>query len=182
MTTRPTTGDGYGVLDRGGERLQVRYVRKLAHAPEQVWQAITEPEHLRAWFPTDIVGERATGAELTFPFRDGEGPTMSGRMVAFDPPELLELLWGDDLLRFELERDGDGTVLTLSVTLDQLGKAARDGAGWHACLDALACDLAGEKPPEDRWREVRQDYVDRFGPEASTIGPPQEWIDANGEP
>jgi uncharacterized protein YndB with AHSA1/START domain len=184
MTTRPTTGDGYGVLERGGERLQLRYVRNLAHAPEKVWRAITEPEHISAWFPTDIVGERAAGAELTFPFRQGEGPTMTGRMLAFDPPELLEILWGEEVLRFELEGDGDSTVLTMLVTFDELGKAARDGAGWHACLDALATDLSGASgsPAEDRWREVRQEYVERFGPDASTIGPPKEWVDAHGEP
>ena len=172
MTTRPTTDD-YGVLERGGDRPQLRYVRRLAHAPEKVWRALTDPDHVSAWFPTDIVGERAEGAELTFPFRNGEGPTMPGRMLVFDPPSVLELLWGDDVLRFELEGDGDATVLTMLVTLDELGKAARDGAGWHACLDALACELAGEPGPNDRWREVSQDYVDRFGPEASTMGPPE---------
>lgn len=182
MTTRPTTGDGYGVLERSGDRPQLRYERRLAHPPEKVWRALTEPEHISAWFPTDIEGERAQGAELTFPFRQGEGPTMSGRMLVFDPPSVLEMSWGDDVLRFELAADPDGTMLTFDVLIDELGKAARDGAGWHACLDALECDLAGKKGPEDRWREVRQDYVDRFGPDASTMGPPQEWIDVNGEP
>lgn len=32
------------------------------------------------------------------------------------------------------------------------GKAARDGAGWHTCLDP--------------------GYVERFGPEGATVGPP----------
>lgn len=184
MTTKPTTSDGFGVLERDGDRPQVRYVRRLDHRPEKVWRALTEPEHVSAWFPTDIVGERAEGAELTFPFRQGEGPTMTGRMVVFDPPTVLELQWGDDVLRFELDSDGDATVLTMLVTIDELGKAARDGAGWHACLDALAADLAGEKggPPEDRFRGVRKEYVDRFGPDASTVGPPKEWVETHGEP
>ena len=29
-------------------------------ATEKVFAALTEPDHLRAWFPTDIIGERAT--------------------------------------------------------------------------------------------------------------------------
>ena len=29
----------------------------------------------------------------------------------------------------------------------EVGKAARDAAGWHACLDILGHHLAGEKPP-----------------------------------
>ncbi|MBV9256025.1 MAG: SRPBCC family protein [Actinobacteria bacterium] len=183
MSGEPTT-DQYGVLDRSGERSQVRFVRRLRHAPEKVWRALTEPEHVSAWFPTDIVGERAPGADLTFPFRANEGPTMSGRYTAFDPPSTLEIVWGDDVLRFELQPDGDGTQLTMTVVLEELGKAARDGAGWHACLDALAADLDGTQAqtPEDGWRQVNKEYIERFGPEASKIGPPQKWIDAHGEP
>ena len=183
MNTRRTTDD-YGVLDRSGERLQLRYERRLPHAPDKVWQALTEPEHVSAWFPTDIVGERAAGADLSFPFRHDEGPTMTGRFLAFDPPSKLEIEWGDEILRFELTPDDEGTALTMTVVFDELGTAARDGAGWHACLDALAADLDGSTggTPEDRWRQVHTQYVDRLGPDASTIGPPQEWIDAHGEP
>jgi uncharacterized protein YndB with AHSA1/START domain len=183
MNTQRTTDD-YGVLDRSGQRLQLRYERHLAHAPDKVWRALTEPEHISAWFPTDIVGERAAGADLSFPFRQGEGPTMTGRFLAFDPPAKLEIEWGEEILRFDLAPDGEGTALTMTVVFDELGKAARDGAGWHACLDALAADLDGLTggAPEDRWRQVHEQYVDRLGPDASTIGPPQEWIDAHGEP
>jgi hypothetical protein len=75
-----------------------------------------------------------------------------------------------------------GTTLTLVDTFDEQGKAARDGAGWHVCLDRLAYSLAGDElpwKPEDRWSEVNAAYVESLGPEASTLGPPQEWIDAH---
>lgn len=170
----------YGQLERDGDRSYVHFTRRLPHPPEKVWRALTEPEHIATWFPTDIEGERALGAKLQFPFREGEGPTMDGEMLAFDPPSLMELSWGDDVLRFELRPDGDATVLEFKVTFEELGKVARDGAGWHACLDALGCDLAGQPAPVDRWREVRDDYIERFGPEASTIGPPKEWEDVHG--
>jgi uncharacterized protein YndB with AHSA1/START domain len=183
-TTRHTTGDGYGVLDRGGDRLQLRYERRLAHPPERVWRALTEPAHIAAWFPTDIEGERAPGADLTFPFRQGEGPTMTGRMLTFDPPKQLEMLWGEEVLRFALEPDGDGTVLTMTVTFDELGKAARDAAGWHACLDLFGYDVDGREPPwpsNERWKHVQGDYQERLGPEASAIGPPEEWQEVYGD-
>ncbi len=32
----------------------------------------------------------------------------------------------------------------------------------------------------DRWREVHDSYVERFGPEASAIGPPEEWERVHG--
>jgi hypothetical protein len=66
----------------------------------------------------------------------------------------------------------EGTELTLIDVLDERGKAARDGAGWHACLDALAAHLETRPAPENRWKQVHPDYVATFGPEASTIGPP----------
>jgi hypothetical protein len=88
----------------------------------------------------------------------------------------MEFLWGEDVLRFELQPDGAGTVLTLIDTLDELGKAARDAAGWHTKLDVLEYHLRGEQAPpevENRWEEYEADYAERFGPEATTIGPPE---------
>jgi hypothetical protein len=145
---------------------------------------VTEPEHLAAWFPQTIEGERKAGAHLRFGPTDGEGPAFDGEMLAYDPPSLMELLWGTDTLRIELQPDGGGTVLTLIDTFDELGKAARDAAGWHACLDLLGYDLSGSKAPwssPERWKQVHDAYVERLGPEASTIGPPEEWKEAHGE-
>jgi uncharacterized protein YndB with AHSA1/START domain len=167
----------YGELEQIDEKWwAVRFTRTLAHPPEKVWRALTEPEHLKEWFPTDIEGERKAGAPLRFVFRNNEGPTIDGEMITYDPPKLLELRWGDDeVLRFELQPEGDGTVLTFVNSLAELGKAARDAAGWHACLDVLACDLDGVTPswsPKERWNEVHDHYVATFPAEASTIGPP----------
>jgi hypothetical protein len=99
-------------------------------------------------------------------------------MLAFEPPRLMELRWGDDVLRFELEPAGPGCILRLRVTFPEHGKASRDAAGWHVCLDrlGLACDAADLRaPPPGRWTEVHRGYVVRFGPEASTVGPPEGW-------
>jgi uncharacterized protein YndB with AHSA1/START domain len=165
-----------GQLEETGGRWHLRFTRRLPHAPEKVWRALTEPEHLDAWFPTTVEGERVAGAALRFSFREGEGPPFDGEMLTYDPPSLLEFRWGDDTLRFELERDGEGTVLTLVDTLETKGKAARDAAGWELCLDILAYHLSGQEPPWDpaeQWRPIHAKYVERLGPEASTIGPPE---------
>jgi len=150
-----------------------------------VWRALTESEHLAAWFPTTIGGERVAGAPLRFEFSDGAAPPMEGEMLAFEPPRLLELRWGEeDILRFELRPDGaDGCTLLFTDTFDELGKAARDGAGWHACLDLLGYDLDGRDAPwssADRWRQVRGGYIERFGADASRIGPPEDWEEVYG--
>ena len=73
----------------------------------------------------------------------------------------------------KLRPDGSGSLLTLTDTIDAHGKAARDGAGWHVCLEALTARLDGDQPPPaERWQQVHPGYISRFGPEAATMGPP----------
>jgi uncharacterized protein YndB with AHSA1/START domain len=167
----------YGTLEQGRDgRWNLRFERRLGHPQEKVWRAITEPEHLEAWFPTTIDGERAAGARLRFTFPGGQAEPMDGVMLAYDPMSLLELQWGPDIVRIQLEPISEGTLLTLLDTIEERGKGARDGAGWHTCLDALTAHLDGvahARSELDRWKDVHEHYVDSFGPEAATIGPPE---------
>jgi uncharacterized protein YndB with AHSA1/START domain len=161
-----------GQLEQVGGRWRVRFTRRLGHPREKVWRALTEPEHLAAWFPTTIEGDRAEGAKLRFSFPNGEAAAFDGEMLAYRPPELLEFAWGPDTIRLELRPDGDGTELVLLDTLEERGKAARDAAGWHVCLDKLGAHLDGGTAGTE-WSAVHPGYVERFGPEAATIGPPE---------
>ncbi len=162
----------FGTMAQEGDGWRLTFVRRLPHPPAKVWRAVTEPEHLATWFPQEIVGERRAGAGLRFVSSTGD--SFEGEMVMFDPPSVLELTWGGDRLRMELEPDDEGTLLTLTDTFGDLGKAARDGAGWHECLDRLDDELAGTTPPDwgECWRGVHPLYVQRLGPDAATIGPP----------
>ena len=167
-----------GRLDRDGSRPQLHFTRNLPHAPEKVWRALTQPQHLKAWFPDTVEGEFVPGGKLRFVAEYAEDGGFDGEVLEFDPPKLLEIRWGTDTLRFALEPDGAGTVLTLTDTFDELGKAARDGAGWHECLDYLEVELDGRtatRKAGQRWAEVHPEYVAAFGPEASSIGPPADW-------
>jgi uncharacterized protein YndB with AHSA1/START domain len=173
------TRDDYGTLERSDSGAGLlRFERTLPHAREKVWRAVTEPEHLAHWFPTTIEGERLPGARLRFGFPDERWPAFEGEMLAFEPPSLMQLRWGGDVVRLELRQlDDERTALTLLVTLDEYGKAARDGTGWHRCLDALAAHMAGEDEARrllsDGWKPVNAVYIERFGPEAATLGPPE---------
>ena len=177
MNERAAAASDYGTLEHVGDMSVLRYRRRLPHPIQMVWMALVEDDHLAAWFPTTIEGDRASGAPLRFSFRGGEAEPFAGAMRVFDPPSIMELQWGDDTLRFELHAVEPGaTVLDLVVTFPELGKAARDGAGWHVCLDRLACALAEVEPswsPHDRWRAVHGVYVAGLGPEASALGPPE---------
>jgi uncharacterized protein YndB with AHSA1/START domain len=167
----------YGTLHKLADgRSQLRFTRVLAHSRAKVWRAITEPEHLADWFPTTIEGEYRAGAPLRFSFSNLDLPPFEGEMLEFEPGSVIEFRWGSDTIRIELRDVSSGTELTLLDTLDETGKAARDGAGWHTCLDALASSLRADPDPRaslDRWASVHPHYVEDFGPEAATIGPPE---------
>jgi uncharacterized protein YndB with AHSA1/START domain len=164
-----------GDLIQDGDRWQLRFERQLPHPPARVWRALTEPEELRHWFPDQVaVSEWKVGAKLQFSDARARIEPFDGEVLAFEPPRVLEFRWGTDVIRFELAARGSGSVLTLIDTIDERGKAARDGAGWHVCLDALERALEGSKPGTD-WAGVHDEYVRRFGPEAATIGPPEGW-------
>ena len=167
----------YGSVEQLGDgRWQLRFTRSLPYPKEKVWRAITEPEHLTQWFPTTIDGGRAEGATLRFAFPGGQAPPMEGEMLSYEPESFMEFRWGPDILRLELQAVDDGTELTLLDTLEERGKAARDAAGWHACLEALEASLHQDPAAREHmsiWNEVHPHYVKQFGAEATTIGPPE---------
>jgi uncharacterized protein YndB with AHSA1/START domain len=168
-----------GTLEQAGDRWRLRFTRRLRHDPETVWRAITEPDQLKAWFPDHLSGDLVVGGKLTFSHDSAAIPDFDGEVRAVESPRLLEFTWGTDLLRFEIQPHDDGCTLTLLDTFDELGKAARDAAGWHVCLDQLARSLDGGDPPassaSQQWQNVHPGYVEAFGPEGSCIGPPEGW-------
>ena len=134
------TNHDLGQLDRvDDEHWQVRYTRSLKHPPEKVWRALAEPEHRDAWFPQRIEadGDWVAGARLRFVSDLMPEANFGGELLVYDPPRTLEMRWGTDILRFELAADGDGTLLTLTDTIEERGTAARTGAGWLSGIAAL---------------------------------------------
>jgi len=168
--TKTTERDGR--LEPVGDDWQIRFTRPLAHSPEKVWRALTDPEHRQAWFPDTSIGDFTTvGAQLRFEYSAGN---FDGEVLAVDPPKLLELRWGTDILRFELRPDGAGTLFVFSDTITEQGKGARDTAGWHVCFDLFESALDGTSPGDNPdWPTLNRMYADRFGADASTMGPPE---------
>jgi uncharacterized protein YndB with AHSA1/START domain len=153
-------------------RPAVRLERRLPDSPEVVWSAITEREQLRSWFPCDVIvsgGEWVSGAEISFPFPEHVMDlTLTGEVLEVDEPRLLVYTWGEETLRFELEPDAGGTLLTLVNELPA-SAAARNAAGWENCLDRLA----GLEPAPDAWRTRFDRYTASFEPLiGSQDGPP----------
>lgn len=163
MTANSNPASGpLGSVTREGETVILTYERELAHRPEKVWRAITESEHLRHWFPVDIVGERAVGAPLRLTFwpealeqageeieaagMDREDPTLLGEVLTWEPPHVFEFTWDSERLHFDLTPSEAGTTLRVVIRSVDPGPRgyASTAAGYHMCLDALAASLDDE--------------------------------------
>lgn len=137
-------GPAFGArVEKDGEKWTLVLVRELRHPPARVWEALTDPEHLRQWAPFDadrnLNNEGAT-VELTW---TGTARTSEARVTRAQPPALLE--FGD--MRWELEplgQDGGnpGTRLTLWHAITQR-YVTWGASGWHICFDVLDRVMAG---------------------------------------
>jgi uncharacterized protein YndB with AHSA1/START domain len=164
-------------------RTVLRMERRLAHPPEKVWRALTEPAELSRWFPftaTEI--DLRIGGTIRFDL--GSNPYLPGastmdaviteleppRLFAFEEPagEVLERE-GDNLLRFELRPDPAGCLLIFTHAFHDLPAAAANAAGWTVCFDAMAADLAGRPAGEPELVSLHEAYADRFGLTAGSI-------------
>ena len=56
-----TPGPASGAqIRKDGEKWTLILVRELRHSPEKVWQALTDPAHLREWAPFEVDGSLGT--------------------------------------------------------------------------------------------------------------------------
>ncbi|NUR86935.1 MAG: SRPBCC family protein [Nonomuraea sp.] len=144
-----------------GGRTTLRMERRLAHRPQKVWRALTDPAQISQWFPTEV---RVQGQEVHFGF----GP--SGRLLELTEPRVFAFTWGDDELRWEIEPDGEGSVLVLTHVFGDHFGAASFAAGWHTCVRAMADVLDGRSPAAaGDMAPLHEDFVAILGLTSGTI-------------
>ncbi|RVX40715.1 uncharacterized protein YndB with AHSA1/START domain [Nonomuraea polychroma] len=144
-------------------RTTVRMQRRLPHPPDKVWRAITQPEHLAAWFPAEVTID---GDRITYGF----GP--DGRITQHDPPHVFAHTWGDDHLRWELQPDGPhGTLLSFTHTFTDRHGAASFTTGWHTCIMAMLAHLDGRPFHHDpaAMARLHDDYIHILGLDPVTV-------------
>jgi uncharacterized protein YndB with AHSA1/START domain len=162
---------------KDGENWTLIVVRELRHSPEKVWQALTDPAHLREWAPFDADANLGTtGSTVKLATVGAPTPQVCETTVSrAEEPRLLEYSWGGNL-RWELEPLGSGTRLTLWHNIDRRF-ISWGAAGWHICFDVLERSLAGE--PIGRmvgpgmmkhggWQRLNAEYAKQFGIEIET--------------
>ncbi len=165
----------------GEEKWTLVLVRELRHSPEKVWEALTDPAHLREWAPFDADGSLGTvGTTVKLTTVAAPKPTVSEATVTrAEAPKLLEYNWGDHDMRWELEASDGGTRLTLWTNIDRRF-IAMGAAGWHICFDVLDHLLSGTPigrivGPEAMkfgWQRLHAEYAKQFGIETPNW-PPQ---------
>ena len=166
---------GWSTLDTIGGKTVLRFERRLAHAPEKVFRAISEPAELAHWFPARMEAELRAGAPIRFAFDEHDVEAPGGEILEVDPPKLLVYTWGDDVLRWEIVPEGDGCRLFFSQTIAEDGLsggrpgAARNAAGWDVCLAHLSALLDGEELDGPDWFPLFEGYVERFGLGEGTV-------------
>jgi uncharacterized protein YndB with AHSA1/START domain len=158
-----------------GEKWTLILVRELRHSPEKVWQALTDPAHLREWAPFVVDASLGTVGTVNLTWV-GNPQAQETKVTRADAPKLLE--YGD--MRWELEASGKGTRLTLWHSIDRRF-VSWGAAGWHISLDVLDRLLAGN--PIGRiagadamkaagWQRLVGEYAKQFGTEPPNW-PPQ---------
>jgi Activator of Hsp90 ATPase homolog 1-like protein len=172
MTDREqyTPGPASGAqVRRDGEKWTLILVRELRHSPEKVWQALTDPAHLREWAPFEVEGSLGrVGATVKLTWVGTSSPLETTVMRA-DAPKVLE--YND--IRWELEALGGGTRLTLWTNIDRRF-VSMGAAGWHIAFDVLDHLLSGT--PIGRiaggdamkfggWQRLNAEYAKQFGVE-----------------
>jgi uncharacterized protein YndB with AHSA1/START domain len=148
------------ILLNTSARPVLRFERRLASAPDDVWRAVTDPVEMRSWFPTRVeIEEWKVGAPLTHYFDQHDIDPVPGTVLEWDPPHRVSFTWGTDTISFELKpSESGGTLFVLTEELDA-NHAARNAAGWDACLDRL--EFGAER---DTWRARFDGYVAKFQP------------------
>ena len=170
-----TPGPAYGAqVQKDGEKWKLVLVRELRHSPDKVWEALTDPAHLREWAPFEADGNLGRIGTVNLTTVGAPVPrvteTKVTRAVA---PEVLEYNWGDFDMKWELEPFGNGTRMTLWTSIGR-PYIAMGAAGWHICFDVMDRLLSGS--PIGRlvgpdamkfggWQQLHKEYAKQFGVE-----------------
>ena len=155
----------------------IAFERRLRHPVETVWAALADPAERSAWLGPGTLDHRVGGqvSIATGPPTPSQQRVMTGRVLAWDPPRVLEHEWlqpglDTSVVRYELEPDTSGTILRLTHRRSVSPVATGGRAGWHAYLDRLTAHLDGLPVPE--WANRRAEVQDLYG-EAPLPGTPR---------
>ncbi|MBU7596473.1 SRPBCC family protein [Streptomyces sp. P38-E01] len=154
-------------LHSEGDQQTLRFERVYRRPAADVWQTVTDPELMAAWFPARVdCPEPVAGAPMTFTFEGDDGPPSTGTVDEVVEPSVFAFTWDGDRIRLELTEEGEEkTQLVLIASFEGRDWAVRNAAGWHICLDLLKSTLADEPPKSSvgkRQSQLLKEYETLF--------------------
>src|SRR3954452_24075664 len=99
--------------------------------PDEVWEALTEPDRLEDWFANDVELDLRPGGGASFRWSNGE--ERHATVTEVDPERRLAFEWDDEgTVEFELDDDVDGTRLVVTES----------SPAWSTAIELQASALA----------------------------------------
>ena len=91
-------------------------------SPDEVWEALTDPDQLEEWFATEVeLDARPGGAGI---FRWADGDERHATVLVAEPEERLVLDWDEEgEVEFTLEETEDGTLLHVRESTPEFSTA-----------------------------------------------------------
>ena len=140
-----------GTLKKVDDINVITFRRSLNASPDKVWEAITTADGLTSWLAVSAAVDGREGGAVEIEFDDDE--RVSGTITRWDPTSSFAHTW---LINGEVESDLEysltptdrGTDIMLVHTGLPDEMCGGYTPGWHAFLERLTAQIAGEDAPD----------------------------------
>ncbi|MGW1344698.1 SRPBCC family protein [Kribbella sp. NPDC002412] len=136
-------------VSRTGETVTVVMRRSYQADPDEVWDALTDPERMRRWF-LPVTGDLKVGGSFQLEGNAG------GEILECEPPKRFKVTFGGPTSLLELRLapgSGASTELELEHSMSEPPAPGGSGAlwvgpGWDGAFLGLALYVSGELPED----------------------------------
>jgi uncharacterized protein YndB with AHSA1/START domain len=163
------TTQSAGRIDITTGTATLSFTRRLDASIDDVWEALTNPSYRARWLGETILDPRERGEIeilISGPPVPDDLRRVSGRILQWNPPHVFEHEWnqsivGKTIVRYELQPDGEGTILRLTHRGLRPTDATGFAPGTHAFLDRLEALLSDQELPAwpERFAKIESLYV-----------------------
>jgi uncharacterized protein YndB with AHSA1/START domain len=142
------------MIKQSSEQLLVDQTIRIEAPQQAVFDLLTDPTQAERWQPMDFFEPRVGGK---YRFAKGEWVAV-GEIVEIDPPNSVAFTWdwknsplgSPTVVKYELTKDGDGTIVHLTHTgFVDAERAANHSEGWAYYLKRLKIASEGGDPGPD---------------------------------
>ncbi|RWS44621.1 SRPBCC family protein [Bacillus mycoides] len=137
----------------------IKFERQFPNTIEEVWSVLTENSKLKKWMSNLQIENLKTGGIIKFDMMDGSFLNID--ILECQLNSVLEFTWDKDRVRFEINKEENGSLLLLKEYIHELtDHTPKYIAGWHICLDLFSSVLEGKEKEfsKEEWRKWFEKY------------------------